>query len=134
MTLYFPPRLKLYLYETTQLLIPFALRHAHSAQLNWQYTAGSVTMEQKFNNRVRGNLNSLSWVLWRNSGHAWLFPHKFTWLNALNAELNPICHLLALLEAHPILHFSGIRVKASCIVVSNLGMCSSRTDFETLRA
>ena len=31
-------------------------------------------------------------------------------LNRLNAELNPICHLLALL-AHHILHISGIRVK-----------------------
>jgi hypothetical protein len=31
--------------------------------------------------------------------------------NPLNAELNSICHLLALLEAHPILHVSGVRVK-----------------------
>jgi hypothetical protein len=31
--------------------------------------------------------------------------------NTLNAELNPICHLLALLGAHPILHVSRIRVK-----------------------
>ena len=30
--------------------------------------------------------------------------------NPLNAELNPICHLLALLGAHHILHVSGIRV------------------------
>jgi len=30
--------------------------------------------------------------------------------NPLNAELNPICHLLASLGAHPILHISGIRV------------------------
>ena len=29
----------------------------------------------------------------------------------LNAELNPICHLLALLGAHPTLHVSRIRVK-----------------------
>ena len=28
----------------------------------------------------------------------------------LNAELNPICHLLALLGAHHILHVSGVRV------------------------
>jgi hypothetical protein len=28
-----------------------------------------------------------------------------------NAELNPICHLLALLGAHPILHISRVRVK-----------------------
>jgi len=32
-------------------------------------------------------------------------------INPLNAELNPICHLLALLGAHPILHVSRIRVK-----------------------
>jgi len=31
-------------------------------------------------------------------------------INPLNAELNPICHLLALLEAHHILHVSRIRV------------------------
>jgi len=33
--------------------------------------------------------------------------------NPLNAELNPICHLLALLGAHHILHFSKIRVNSS---------------------
>ena len=32
-------------------------------------------------------------------------------INPLNAKLNPICHLLALLGAHPILHISGITVK-----------------------
>ena len=32
-------------------------------------------------------------------------------INPLNAELNPICHLLALLWAHHILHVSRIRVK-----------------------
>ena len=31
-------------------------------------------------------------------------------LNPLNAELNPICHLLVLLGAHHILHVSRIRV------------------------
>jgi len=30
--------------------------------------------------------------------------------NPLNAQLNPICHLLALLGAHHIFHVSGIRV------------------------
>jgi hypothetical protein len=33
-------------------------------------------------------------------------------VNPLNAELSPICHLLALLGAHYILHVSRIRVKA----------------------
>jgi len=35
----------------------------------------------------------------------------FLVINPLNAELNPICHLLALLGAHPILHVSRIRFK-----------------------
>ena len=35
----------------------------------------------------------------------------FPVINPLNAELNPICHLLALLGAHHILHVSRIRVK-----------------------
>jgi hypothetical protein len=33
-------------------------------------------------------------------------------INPLNAELNPICHFLALLAAHHILHISRIMVKA----------------------
>ena len=33
--------------------------------------------------------------------------------NPLNAELNPICHLLALLGAHHILHVSRIKVKGA---------------------
>jgi hypothetical protein len=39
------------------------------------------------------------------------FQHTTYWFNPLNAELNPICHLLALLGAQPILHVSWIRVK-----------------------
>jgi hypothetical protein len=34
-------------------------------------------------------------------------------INPLNAELNPICHLLALLGAHPIFHISRIKVKTA---------------------
>jgi hypothetical protein len=33
------------------------------------------------------------------------------YVNPLNAELNPICHLLALIGAHHILHVSRIKVK-----------------------
>jgi hypothetical protein len=36
---------------------------------------------------------------------------KYIKFNLLNAELNPICHLLALLGAHHIFHVSGLRVK-----------------------
>jgi hypothetical protein len=39
--------------------------------------------------------------------------------NLLNAELNPICHLLALLGAHLILHVSRIRVKVLCEVLDS---------------
>ena len=41
----------------------------------------------------------------------WLSVIFFVLLNPLNAELNPICHLLALIGAHLILHVSRIRVK-----------------------
>ena len=34
------------------------------------------------------------------------------YINPLNAELNPICRLLALLGAHHILHVTRIRVKS----------------------
>ena len=36
----------------------------------------------------------------------------YTVINPLNSELNPICYLLALLEAHHFLHVSRIRVKS----------------------
>jgi hypothetical protein len=38
-------------------------------------------------------------------------PLKNPQVNPLNAELNPICHLLALLGVHHFLHVSRIRVK-----------------------
>jgi hypothetical protein len=36
--------------------------------------------------------------------------------NPINAELNPICHLLALLRAHHIPHVSRIRVKENILI------------------
>jgi len=45
-------------------------------------------------------------------------------INPLNAELNPICHLLALLGAHHIFHFSRIRVKSKHDSVHNLHLFS----------
>ena len=44
-------------------------------------------------------------------GHLdWVRDYVFH-VNPLNAELNRICHLLALLGAHHIFHVSGLRVK-----------------------
>jgi hypothetical protein len=40
-----------------------------------------------------------------------VFCPEHVYINPLNAKLNPICHLLALLRAHTILHVSRIRVK-----------------------
>jgi len=45
--------------------------------------------------------------------------------NPLNAELNPICHLLALLGAHHILHISRIKVKEKRIL--EMGRGSTRS-------
>jgi len=39
--------------------------------------------------------------------------------NPLNTQLNPICHLLALLGAHHILHGSRIRVNSLIEISSN---------------
>jgi hypothetical protein len=39
------------------------------------------------------------------------FRLKVSCFNPFNTELNPICHLMALLGAHHILHISRIRVK-----------------------
>ena len=54
------------------------------------------------------------WEMW-----SWLDRRTTLWnkllssskVNPLNAKLNPICHLLALLEAHHILHVGRVRVK-----------------------
>jgi len=46
------------------------------------------------------------------AGSIQLVQRRKLWtLNLLNAELNTICHFLALLVAHHIFHISRIRVK-----------------------
>ena len=40
-----------------------------------------------------------------------IYLYLYLYINPLNAELNPICHLLALLGAHHIFHASRISVK-----------------------
>ena len=41
------------------------------------------------------------------------------YINPLNAELNPICHLLALFGAHHILHVSKIRFNSTRMILYN---------------
>jgi len=47
---------------------------------------------------------------------------SYTCTNPLNAELNPMCHLLALLGIQHILHISRIRVKISLSVKHTIAM------------
>ena len=53
--------------------------------------------------------------------------YKPTWdiINPLNAELNPMCHLLPFVEALHILHVSRVRVK-------ELSIKHSKTDIQEL--
>jgi hypothetical protein len=67
----------------------FGRLHAHHQELKTELRASGFTLE-------RGGSSVVS------RGLADVKP--------LNAELNPICHLLALLGAHHILHVSRIRV------------------------
>jgi len=56
-------------------------------------------------------------------------------INPLNAQLNPICHLLALLGAHHILHFSRIRVKVDFVeaISADATTVGHNQRFDTLR-
>jgi len=42
--------------------------------------------------------------------HSYKLTKSYSSFNPLNAQLNPICHLLALLGAHHIFHVSGLGV------------------------
>jgi len=52
--------------------------------------------------------------------HTHTHTHIYIYIYIIYAELNPICHLLALLGAHHILHVSRIRVKESKIYIETL--------------
>jgi len=49
-----------------------------------------------------------------------------SYINPLNAELNPICHLLPLLAAHHIFHISRIRVNTKTLS----GLCKVQFQFQ----
>jgi len=53
-------------------------------------------------------------------------------LNPLNAKLSLICHLLALLGAHHILHVSRIRVKYICDLFHIQLFCDITLDLQNL--
>ena len=62
---------------------------------------------------VRACVRVCTWVsVCHITQHAWYLLLMLLLVNPLNAELNPICYLLALLGAHHFLHVSRIRVKS----------------------
>ena len=51
-------------------------------------------------------------------------------VNPFNAQLNPICHLLALLGAHHILHISRIRVNTIVLLRMSTQLLKIRKEFK----
>ena len=67
------------------------------------------------------NTNNLVHALCR-LGNASKNTNTLRIFNPLNARLNPILHLPALLGAHPILHVSRIRVNTYCSFIATMVM------------
>jgi hypothetical protein len=65
--------------------------------------------KSRWEDGVRIDLKKMKLLKWKEQVQDRL-KWKFI-INPLNAELNPICHLLAVLGAHHIFHVSKIRVK-----------------------
>jgi len=75
------------------------------------------------NSRRHTPMTSTYCLVRRSSEHCYQISVVSMCFNTVNAELNPTCHLLALLGAHHILHVSGIKVNCSftvCAVLNQL--------------
>jgi hypothetical protein len=72
--------------------------------VDMQCDVEKITYHVKFTAK---SMQSNGWPLYNTQGT------QFQWhmVNPLNAELNPNCHLLALVGAHHIVHVSRVRVK-----------------------
>jgi len=85
----------------------FFFRRLHRDSPVWRMTWSS--QEQA---RVAIQMMKMSVLHFMKVGQVIIFSNfDMTIINPLNAELNPICHLLALLGAQHIFHVSRIRVK-----------------------
>jgi len=62
------------------------------------------------------HIQELDYVVLRNISYVEIENN----INPSNAKLNPICHLLALLGGHHILHVSRVRVKMFIIYTLNI--------------
>jgi len=98
-------RVQLYLYSPSGPLCPVRGRILPLAvQRRWGWE------NVKWIEQVSGRAGSVTRELSHYSFKSFWCQYSRHSFNPLNAELNPICHLLALLGAHLILHFSSIRV------------------------
>ena len=105
------------------LILPCSLLQNKWQCVIYKMTFLTVThMSYTWTSTLKGNINlsflGNCWVRIRNKETPvdWgmdcvSLKRGFFYINPLNAELNPICHLLALLEVH-FLHVSRIRVKS----------------------
>ena len=80
-------------------------------------TAASLSSESLEKKHGRQSEFHITWVIWALHIFSCLqilpAPHTFINVNPLNAELNPICHLLALLGGATIVVVSGLKVNVS---------------------
>jgi len=94
----------------------YSARHKYIILLfcYWPQVSASISHNQANIYRKRNHLTliQLTWRIWwaLNKARKWQMGFNSAF-KGLNAELNPICHLLALLGAHHILHLSRIRFK-----------------------
>ena len=80
---------------------------------NWPQLTCASSLNTSQHWRFRATLFSLMNVGYiRRDRETWHKEYVLLNINPLNAELNPICYLLALLRAHRFLHVSRIRVKS----------------------
>ena len=87
-----------------------------------------VTRSLSDGTRYLNNLHNLTADRWNEICIMGVSVYTIPEFNSLSAELNPNCHLLALLGAHHILHVSRVRVKELSVIstqsVTNSPACS----------
>jgi len=84
---------------------PHLTKQCKTRQLQWFYS-------QRQSRYRRRSIRSKSWQRNQRRSTNIISNETIMLFNSLNAELNPICHLLALLGAHHIVHVSRIRVNS----------------------